>query len=89
MEAYDDKARPCVQAGVPQPRFDVSDCNEGIGECSSEEKEVLANFARCLQDLPECTPGSPEAFESALEECALAADTNLSSACGDPALGLD
>ena len=88
-EQYDDKARPCVQAGAPQPRFDVSECDEAFGQCSAEEKQVLADFARCLQDLPSCTPGSPEAFERALEECARAADTNLSGACGDPVLGLD
>lgn len=72
---------------VGRPRFDADAYDEA--RCSDAENEVLETFGRCLQDLPECDPDSPVAFERALEACALAADTSLSSACGDPALGLD
>ncbi len=77
-----EKVKPCLEAGDPTPpAFNVNQCDRAYDNCTDAEKESLDEYADCLDKLEACTPGTKNAFGTALEACNDYLDARVGESC--------
>jgi hypothetical protein len=80
-DKFIEKVRPCLQAGQTTTRFNVSQCETSIDKCTSAELEAVGKYADCLRNLPNCTPGTVQAFDAALTACNASVSAQIGQNC--------
>lgn len=80
-DKFIEKVRPCLQAGQTVNRFNTSQCEASINKCTSAELEALDKYADCLRNLPNCTPGTVQAFAAALNACDASVNAQIGTNC--------
>ncbi len=77
-----EKIKPCLDADdLPPAAFNVNQCDRAYSNCTDAEKEALDEYNDCLNKLESCTPGTSEAFKSALEACNDYLDARVGESC--------
>jgi hypothetical protein len=79
LTEFDKKAAPC---GNNEPStFNMSQCENNLDKCSSEDKKALDKFADCLGDLPTCATATEDNFNAAAAGCAFSLVGSISEQC--------
>ncbi|MCY1075274.1 hypothetical protein [Archangium lansingense] len=87
FEAVEEKARPCASAGEEPTSFNTNQCSDNLEDCTDSEKKAMSDFAKCLRELPECTPATQENFSNATLGCLLSLSGKVGETCGNAIIG--
>ena len=70
--AWSDASKSAAQCGIQNFQFDRAACDANVAACNDQDQEAANAVLDCLEQLPDCDPGNPQAWSDAF------------NACGDP-----
>jgi hypothetical protein len=79
-KTFGEKYRPCGEGETTT--FPVSDtCSKDIEQCTDKEKEVVSDFAECINKMHRCDPDNPDQFSNEVFTCVIDLYNGASEKC--------
>ena len=79
-----EKSKPCGdETSTSTDPYNVMMCDANFDRCSAAEKEAIADYASCLNNVDKCEASNPDAFDGDVLACIFSASGRLSDACED------